>query len=184
MLTIRESQMAALARELIARFDYKALAHVKNCFPQLCAQMGDAGALHYVRAGLRRAREYGLESEYDLLRFLNVMFTLGSEFDSNEKYPWVRPILENRAAPPTTRMNLLMGEIIARLSPTEMGESKEVRAREKREPAEFDGIVWEDHSEPDYVPQSIKPEIEPFKRAPLPGAEAGFSMGGKEQSGR
>jgi hypothetical protein len=163
MLIIRESQMAALRRDRIARFDYKALAHVRKYFPEQCAAVGDDIALAYVREGLARARSYGLISEYDLLRFLNVMFTLGSDFDSNRQYAWVRPVLDNRAAPATTRMNEIMDEIFVRVFPPE---PSELPAASEPDPTEFDGIVWGDSVPADYVPQSHVPEVQPY--APRP----------------
>ena len=167
MLVIRESQMAALGRELLDQFALKALAHGREYFPELCADLGDVASLDYVRSALNRARAYGLESEYDLLRFLNVVFTLGSDFDSGEQYPWAQPILKNTDAPATTRMDLLMEEIFTRVLPSE-NESTDAPAVATQESVPFDGIVWEDEEDADYVPKSITPEVQPFQLPPFP----------------
>ena len=171
MLVIRESQMAALGRDLLDHFDFVALAHVKECFPEVCAEIGDDTALNYVSSGLKRARAYGLESEYDLFRFLNLIFTLGGDFDSGEEYPWVRPILQNTDAPATTRMDLLMEEIFTRVLPGE-DESTHTAESVAAEDQPFDGIVWEDEDDSDYVPKSIQPEVQPFQLPPFPASAA------------
>lgn len=179
MLVIRESQMAALGRDLLDHFDFVALAHVKECFPEVCAEIGDGTALNYVSSGLKRARAYGLESEYDLFRFLNLIFTLGGDFDSGEEYPWIPSILKNTDAPATTRMNLLMEEVFTRVWPAE-DESTETE-EDAAEDQPFDGIVWEDEDDSNYVPKSIKPEIEPFQVQPFPGGAAmNSTMDGSE----
>jgi hypothetical protein len=167
MLVIRESQMAALGRDLLDQFAFKALAHVKECFPELCEEIGESTTLDYVRDGLTRARVYGLESEYDLFRFLNLVFTLGSDFDSSEEYPWVAPILKNMDAPATTRMDLLMDEVFTRVLPSE-NESSDSAAMAGQKDLPFDGIVWEEDEDTDYVPKSITPQVRPFQLAPFP----------------
>src|SRR3982750_4104585 len=105
MLVIRESQIAALGRHLLDRFALKALDHLRDNFPEMCADMGDEEVFRFTQNGIRRARRYGIETEYDLLRFLNLMFFLGADFDSGEVHTWVLPILKDAEASPTTRMN-------------------------------------------------------------------------------
>jgi hypothetical protein len=127
-------------------------------------------------SGLVRARRYGLESEYDLLRFLNVMFFFGAELDpaefgSYEEPPLVAAILKSSDAPATTRMNLLMEEIFTRFSRSD-APSTEGSASPPAEPPPFDGIEWKDDLPSDYKPQSITPQIEPFQLPPFPNIAA------------
>ena len=117
MLVIREAQIVALSRALRSRFEREALGHVKACFPEQCVELGEENAFHYVQQGLRRAKDYGFESQYDLLRFLNVMFTLGADFDQSELHAWMRPILMGRDMAPSTRMDSLLHELHLRLVP-------------------------------------------------------------------
>lgn len=167
MLVIRESQMAALGRSFVDQFAGKALAHVKEFFPQQIAGMGDTESLKVVHYGLQRARNYGLETESDQLRFLNVMFTLGRDFDSGQAHAWVRPILTNPAFRPAARMNVLMEELFARLFPS-ASDNTAPASSASAQPLPFDGIEWKDDLDSEYEPQSITPAVEPFARPPFP----------------
>jgi len=60
-----------------------------------------------VEAALSRGREHGFESEYDLLRYCNLSFTLGSDFDRSARYPWAGDVLGSRVYSPRTKMDLL-----------------------------------------------------------------------------
>ena len=168
MLVIREAQIVALSRALRSRFEREALGHVKACFPEQCVELGEENAFHYVQQGLRRAKDYGFESQYDLLRFLNVMFTLGGDFDTSELHAWMRPILTGRDMAPSTRMDALLHELHLRLSPGYQSDGSESpdESAEANGPREFDGIIWEDDGDPNYVPQSIAPTILPYERGP------------------
>ncbi len=174
MLVIREAQIVALSRALRSRFERESLGHVKACFPEQCAELGEENAFHYVQQGLRRAKDYGFESQYDLLRFLNVMFTLGADFDQSELHSWMRPILMGRDMAPSTRMDFLLHELHSRLSPGHQSDGSdspyESAGAEVNGSREFDGIIWEDGGDPNYVPQSIAPTILPYERGPAPGS--------------
>ena len=166
MLVIREAQLVALSRALRSRFEREALEHVKDCFPDQCAELGEDNAFYYVQQGLRRSRDYGFESQYDSLRFLNVMFALGADFDKSEAHAWMRPILIGRDMAPSTRMDFLLSE----LYPLLIDQSPLETEPEADDLREFDGIIWEDNSDPNYVPRSIAPTILPYERGPAPGS--------------
>ncbi len=174
MLHIRNEQLEALALDLYARFDDDACAHVKRYFPAQCEILSEAALLQLVRGNLRRARGFGLFSQYDLLRYLNLTFTLGNDFEQQASCAWALPFLQATDQSPTSRMDQLMEEAYAHLYPV-----TEVPAPEQGDEAEddsgmgFDGVVWDDTSvDASYVPQSIQPEYEPFIRPPAPGTVA------------
>jgi hypothetical protein len=166
MLVIRKEQMAAFSRDLWVRFEWQALAHVRRCFPDHVRTLGEEDTMLRVQDGLRRAQNHGFESEHDLLRFLNVMFVLGVDFDSAEEYSWTREILESRASSPSCRMDELMEEIYTRFLPSQAVD--EAPVDESTAANEFDGIVWEDDYDANAPPQSIVPEITPYERGPHP----------------
>jgi hypothetical protein len=60
-----------------------------------------------VEAALSRGREHGFESEYDLLRYCSLCFTLGSDFDRSGRYSWADEILASKVYSPRTKMDLL-----------------------------------------------------------------------------
>jgi hypothetical protein len=170
MLIIREPQMAALAEDLCHRFEDRAFDHVQRYFPQQCDAVGESATRYYVAEGIHRARRYGLESEYDLLRFINLIFAFGSDFDSRAEHAWMLEFLNDSELWPTARMDALMAALLPETEPQEIVEepAPEEYVGESEE-EEFDGIVWEDDNDPNYVPVSIEPEIEPWERGPAPG---------------
>jgi hypothetical protein len=161
MLVLREEQIAIMARAVRARFADEAYEHLLRYFPDRCAALGKEAAIDEIRQGLKRARGYGFQSEYDLLRYLNLLFEFGEGFEQSQANAWALPYLDPTGRPPTVRMDLLMAEAFERRYPIEVPNRLPAEAEE--EGAEFDGMVWDDLGiDPSYVPQSIQPEYEPI----------------------
>lgn len=166
MLVIRNEQLAVFTRALYDRFIHESYEHVCRHFPERRQKLGDAATLDAVRDGLRRGRSYGFESQYDLLRFLNLLFEFGTDFERNDLNAWARPYLESNRSP-RFRMDVLMEEAYKRLNTAQDPEQGDQPAA----PAEFDGIAWENTGvPPDYVPLSVQPTYEPIVRPPAPGS--------------
>ena len=86
---IRDAQLQAFSRELIARF-------VERMAERLGAAMGPGlatreGVHAAIRAGIARAGHHGITTTEDVERYLVILATLGPEFD--ERLPWARAIL-------------------------------------------------------------------------------------------
>ena len=169
MLVIRGEQINVLTRTMQARFEVEAYQRVMQHFPARCASLGEETAMDWVRNGLNQALAYGFSSQFDLFRYLNLLFECGQGFEA-----WALPYLDAAsprsdlyAESPTVRMDLLMDEAYRRLDP---GPTLSAEPLKEQPTQEFDGIVW-DHNgiEAAYVPQSIQPEYEPIVRPPAPG---------------
>jgi hypothetical protein len=107
MLKIRSEQMDALEEYAERQFERKASDHVRRYFSTRCSAMSDEAILATVRQGVERARSYGIELEYDVLRFINHMCALGLEFDTDARFPWVQEVLGNDAMDASSRMDEL-----------------------------------------------------------------------------
>ncbi|BDC52150.1 hypothetical protein F183_A44650 [Bryobacterales bacterium F-183] len=185
MLHLRREQLAVLTRAMHARFDYTAYQHVCRYFPEQREALGKKGTMHLVRDGLSQARTYGFVSQYDLLRFLNLVFTYGSGFEYKEEYAWTIPYLADESRAPNVRMDLLMYEACHRQYPDlypledapEFGpeprpeESAEAEGQiEDEDVGGPDVLIWDATPTPDtYVPESVQPEILPYTPPPRPG---------------
>ena len=157
MLVIREEQLKAFSRHLRARFESEACQHVQRYFPARCDALGRQTTLDTVRDGLRRAHAYGFETRNDLLRYLNLMFEFGLEFEALPTNAWARPYLDRASQNPTLWMDQLMKEALRRLHPPEPEPTAD--PDDEEDAAAFDGLVWDAAPvPPDYVPTSIKPE--------------------------
>ena len=96
MLVIRTEQMRALSevRELAVSDELAGL--LRKHWPVECAALGPTALLQRVRLGIECARRYGLREQQDLARYLNLMFLLGDNFDTDPRYPWAAAFLNDR----------------------------------------------------------------------------------------
>jgi hypothetical protein len=107
VLTIRDAQMAALARDRRERFVRRAVEHVRTAFPAAFAERGRAGVEASVRTALEKSDVYGLPSERDVLRYLNLMYALGFELDTDPRVPWAAEVLGNTRYDGSVKLDLL-----------------------------------------------------------------------------
>ena len=125
VLTIRNEQLKALGRNRRSSFIERAADHLERFFPHL-PESGDRKLLaDRVRRGIEEAASYGLTSERDLIRWLNVGAALGEDFAGDPKYPWARRILESP---------LLASDKAERLSQTAIEVIQDLALRERTPP--------------------------------------------------
>jgi hypothetical protein len=146
MLTIRDGQIAALGAARLSEFQSKAVTHVRDCFPDVCAGLSDADLKLQVVRGIARGQHHGLDDQADLLRFLNVMFSLGQDFEN--RYPWAPQILEDHRFAALTRLDLVVQRSLAELErPRHRAEVELVFPEPPSDPedaAPFDGLPLDD----------------------------------------
>lgn len=111
MLHIRSEQMEALEQAQRRRFEDEAVAHVRSIWRDAAAQQDDDAVRTAVRRAFARAAEYGFDEEYDQLRYLNLVYALGPDFD--ERLPWATTILADHDRPPRSRMDELTERALA-----------------------------------------------------------------------
>jgi hypothetical protein len=58
---------------------------------------------------------YGITSERDIILFLNHMYMLSPDFDTNPDFPWASEILNNPSIAPASKMDWLSGRTYHRL---------------------------------------------------------------------
>jgi len=99
MMTVRNAQMKVLAVAARQVFERRASDHLASFFPDLPECADRRQLLARVRRGVEEARLYGIESERDLLRWLNVAAALGEDFAENPRYPWAARVLSSPLSP-------------------------------------------------------------------------------------
>ena len=112
MITLRLDQMAALANAGVRSFERRAVTHLRSCLPQ---PQDDDVLLESVRAAISKAAGYGIRGELAVLRYLNAMWLLGPEFDTDPDLPWAADILRDPDFDGSTKMGILKDLIIQRL---------------------------------------------------------------------
>src|SRR6266446_4895926 len=93
MLKIRADQMDALSNAAVVTFEQRVAAHLRRFFPDACQRLNDAGLLERIRYGISIAATYGIVTECGVCKYIDVMFTLGWQFDCDPQLPWAHEIL-------------------------------------------------------------------------------------------
>ena len=104
MLVIRDAQMAVFGRIAEAAFCERAVAYLQRTIPEVCAGMTHEHLLESVKYAVARCRSLGTEREIDVLRYLNLMYVFGFQF---ERLPWAERILARTSMHPRARMKWL-----------------------------------------------------------------------------
>jgi hypothetical protein len=118
MLVIRREQIKALSWKMRKAFEGRMVLHLKEFFPDQCEMLGEEDTRAAIRYGMGRAEGYGLETEGDIAKYLNLMFVFGRTFDTDPDLPWASEILNARA-------DYAPSERMARLYEVAMGNESE-----------------------------------------------------------
>jgi hypothetical protein len=112
MFVIRPSQMAALRQVIHAPFVEQVTACLHRRWPHACAELGDERVRASVRQAIDRCVRLGIDTERDVVRFVNVMYFLGHGFDTDPSLPWAREILARPGISGTERLDAIYARIL------------------------------------------------------------------------
>jgi hypothetical protein len=107
MFKLRKEHLDAFEAQVVKLFAERLQVHLKAVWPAECKDLGDGGLAELVPKAIQRAAALGLSSEFDVVRFVDLYFLLGLEFETNPLAGWTRPILGDPALRPTARMDML-----------------------------------------------------------------------------
>ncbi len=93
MLIIRKEQMEIFEQTALRNFENDMIDHLKDFSPGHSRALGPDGVRKTVRLGIDRAATYGLTDRGPVMFYIEMMFMLGSYFDSDCQYPWAPRIL-------------------------------------------------------------------------------------------
>lgn len=105
MFKLRKEHLAAFEAQVVSLFASRIVAHVKSVWPAECGEVGDAAVGELVHGAIQRGAALGLSTELDIVRFVDLAFILARDFDTNPLAAWTRPILADKTAPPTARLD-------------------------------------------------------------------------------
>ena len=98
-MIIRRDQFDAFDAGSRERFVNDAVAHVTGFAPKHVEVLGPEATTNAVRIGIDRARQYGFVHSGPVHFFLDLMYVLGSEFDTDPQYPLAAQILKDPTIP-------------------------------------------------------------------------------------
>lgn len=98
-MIIRQDQIEVFDAGARDRFVNEAAAHITQFAPKHAEVLGPKGTSNTARIGIDRARQYGFVHPGPVHFFLDLMYILGSEFDTDPQYPWAAQILKDSTIP-------------------------------------------------------------------------------------
>jgi len=110
-LVIRSEQKAALGKRRLELFKHALAEHLQGLFPTACEQLDESALRSQIDYGIEKAALHGIDTERQAAKYLELMFILGRDFDTDPTYPWAAEILSPHAPmSPAGRMRLLFRE--------------------------------------------------------------------------
>lgn len=105
MLVIRKEQISTFSEVQVKRFEERVYKHLQKHWPNECDTLGEAAVRDSIKKGIERAKNYNIVSERDITRYINVMYTLGHDFDTDNRYPWAAQTLNAASLSSRAKMN-------------------------------------------------------------------------------
>jgi hypothetical protein len=87
MLRIREQTMRALSGAAARNFEDRVTRHLHEVFPAQCEPLSTGDLVDVVRLAVEKANTYEMRTEHDVVRFIDLMFIFGADFDQSPQYP-------------------------------------------------------------------------------------------------
>jgi len=115
-MKIHKRQLQAFGKAVEEMLECRLVAHAERLWPERCERMGRETVRQWVRAGVRRARGCGIEAEYDLSRFVDLLFLLGRDFDTDPAAAWAGEILQATDVPAAERLDRIFARAEAHLA--------------------------------------------------------------------
>jgi hypothetical protein len=103
MLTIRGEQIKVFEQNAKKSFESETVLHIAKFSPGQFAILGEETIRQIVSSGLERAEGYGFTNRGPARFYVELMFLLGSDFDTDPQYPWAAELLGGRV--PSGQMN-------------------------------------------------------------------------------
>jgi hypothetical protein len=103
-IRLRQEHVDAFAAQRRARFIADRTATLGEIWPRHLEFGGPERLRRMIAGGVATAERYGLHTERQLARYLNVMMALGYLFD---RQPWAQAILTHPTHPPDVKIELL-----------------------------------------------------------------------------
>jgi hypothetical protein len=113
-MIIRTDQMTTLNEAAEEDFELRARETMNECWPEECNALSCEELENLVRAGIDRARAYGLREDNSILNFLNFRFGIDQQFPVDGEHDWAAVILADKYASEPEKINDVLDEIADR----------------------------------------------------------------------
>ncbi len=93
MLIIRKEQMQTLRTATGGSFEKHLVSHFQHIAHERTKKLGEEGLRRVINYGMERADNYNFTMRGSSRFYVETMFILGSDFDTDPQYPWAYEIL-------------------------------------------------------------------------------------------
>jgi len=107
MLVIRKKQQEAFTKAVARGLECSLLTHATRQFPIRVHRMGEPAARAMIRKAIAACGRFGIEDEYEISRYLDLMFLLGEDFETSAALPWAAALLGDEALSAKAKMDRL-----------------------------------------------------------------------------
>jgi hypothetical protein len=105
MLTMRDKQVETFRQYMQDRFGHDMAAHLRTRFPEQTEHVQEAELRETVHRGIEKAGTYGVQTRYDLRRYLEHMTVYGPDFDTDPTTAWAGRILNDAELSGSAKMD-------------------------------------------------------------------------------
>ena len=103
-MRISKNHMSGLRDAAVRDFENRMVPFLYEHFPEESEVLGEDGTRVRIRKGIHRAAQYEIVEEHDVCLYIELMYVLSEEFNSDPNYPWAREILVNQQQDPSDRI--------------------------------------------------------------------------------
>lgn len=117
MLKFDQDQFQSIGAQAQASFEDRMVVHLRRFFPEHSAALDDEQMRALIRHGIERGARFGLVTERNVCKYIDVMFAMGAQFDDDPTRAWAVAILRDTSARPlpSDRINALYDAVLERL---------------------------------------------------------------------
>jgi hypothetical protein len=124
MLTIRKDQMRAFDAYTRQNFEERLVRHLKAILPQQVRTLagttpGDAKLRALIVQGIQKSAGYGITTERDTGRFIELMVRIAPDFERQPNCQWADAILKDQSLSGSGKVGLLHAQFAARSPATD-----------------------------------------------------------------
>jgi hypothetical protein len=113
VLIIRSDQMKVLERCMMRGFEDRVYASLCRNWPSTVGALGEEDVRESIRVGIDRAATYRLQTEREVMRFIDMMYRLGHQFDRDTRYSFAAEVLSSRELSSVAKMRILESRVRA-----------------------------------------------------------------------
>jgi hypothetical protein len=116
MLTIRKEQIRVFDEMAMKQFIERMVIYVRKHFPEESKSMDGEQLKNHICDVIPVAKKYGLVSERDICKYINLSMFYGTGFDKKPENDWMARMLMDSSEPnPSIRIRKLYKEVLNRL---------------------------------------------------------------------